>query len=51
MGKEQEKYEGGRSFLNCVSEKLGPETCKGTAKNDMGECRMVRESACDTCGG
>ncbi|CAN0139104.1 unnamed protein product [Pylaiella littoralis] len=39
---EQESYEGGRSFINCVSEVLGPdsETCDGIAKNDMGECRM-----------
>ncbi|CAB1099946.1 MEP1 [Ectocarpus sp. CCAP 1310/34] len=36
----QETYEGGRSFLNCVSEKLTGETCDGMAKNDMGECRM-----------
>ncbi len=37
----QEEYEGGRSFLNCVSEKLTGETCDGNAKNDRGECRMV----------
>eukprot|EP00903_Cladosiphon_okamuranus_P006681 g6521.t1 len=36
----QEEYEGGRSFLNCVSEKLTGETCDGMAKNEMGECRM-----------
>eukprot|EP00903_Cladosiphon_okamuranus_P011526 g10853.t1 len=40
LGKEQEKHEGGRSFINCVSEKLGPEKCSGIAKKDMGECRM-----------
>lgn len=34
----QEKYEGGRSFLNCLSEKQIGTTC---AKNEMGECRMV----------
>lgn len=38
--KPQETYEGGRSFLNCVSEKLTGETCDGKAKNDEGECRM-----------
>eukprot|EP00903_Cladosiphon_okamuranus_P006682 g6522.t1 len=38
--KPQEVYEGGRSFLNCVSEKLTGETCDGRAKNEMGECRM-----------
>lgn len=41
--KPQEKYEGGRSFLNCVSEKTESNTngeCIGFAKNDMGECRM-----------
>eukprot|EP00752_Nemacystus_decipiens_P009493 g8487.t1 len=36
----QEDYEEGRSFLNCVSEKLTGETCDGQAKNEMGECRM-----------
>ena len=39
--KPQETYEGGRSYLNCVSEYLTGETCEGQAKNDMGECRMV----------
>lgn len=39
-GKPQEEFEGGRSFLNCVSEKLSTDTCEGTAKNDAGECRM-----------
>lgn len=38
--KPQEKYVDGRSFLNCVSEKLTGETCVGRAKNEMGECRM-----------
>lgn len=43
--KEQEKYEDGRSFINCVSEKLGPdsEDCSGIAQNEMGECRMVSD--------
>eukprot|EP00752_Nemacystus_decipiens_P009556 g8536.t1 len=36
----QSEHEGGRSFLNCVSEKLTGETCEGAAKNEMGECRM-----------
>ena len=36
----QEVYEGGRSFVNCVSENLTGETCVGAAKNQMGECRM-----------
>ena len=36
----QEVYEDGRSFLNCVSEKLTGETCDGAAKDEMGECRM-----------
>ena len=36
----QETYEGGRSFLNCVSEYLTGDDCEGNAKNDMGECRM-----------
>ncbi|CAN0209622.1 unnamed protein product [Ectocarpus sp. 12 AP-2014] len=36
----QETYEGGRSFLNCVSEKLTGDDCEGNAKNEMGECRM-----------
>ncbi|CAM9590634.1 unnamed protein product, partial [Hapterophycus canaliculatus] len=36
----QEVHENGRSFLNCVSEKLTGETCDGAAKNEMGECRM-----------
>ncbi|CAM9629201.1 unnamed protein product [Pylaiella littoralis] len=39
-GKPQEEFEGGRSFLNCVSEKLSTDTCEGTAKNNAGECRM-----------
>eukprot|EP00903_Cladosiphon_okamuranus_P006680 g6520.t1 len=38
--KPQATYEGGRSFLNCVSEKLTGETCDGRAKNERGECRM-----------
>ncbi|CAM9830342.1 unnamed protein product, partial [Hapterophycus canaliculatus] len=38
--KPQEEYKDGRSFLNCVSEKLTGETCVGMAKNEMGECRM-----------
>ncbi len=37
----QATYEGGRSFLNCISEKLTGEDCDGNAKNEMGECRMV----------
>ncbi|CAM9489433.1 unnamed protein product [Ectocarpus fasciculatus] len=36
----QETYLGGRSFLNCVSEKLTGDDCEGNAKNEMGECRM-----------
>ena len=36
----QEDYEGGRSFLNCVSEYESDETCEGQPKNDYGECRM-----------
>lgn len=40
-GKEQTKYEDGRSFINCVSEVMADDTCDGAAKNDMGECRMV----------
>eukprot|EP00752_Nemacystus_decipiens_P009061 g8090.t1 len=36
----QAEYEGGRSFLNCVSEKLTGDVCEGSAKNEMGECRM-----------
>ncbi|CAM9195373.1 unnamed protein product, partial [Ectocarpus sp. 8 AP-2014] len=36
----QATYVGGRSFLNCVSEKLTGEVCVGQAKNEMGECRM-----------
>ncbi|CAN0056993.1 unnamed protein product [Pylaiella littoralis] len=37
----QETYEGGRSFLNCVSEREHEgDACDGQAKNDMGECRM-----------
>lgn len=39
-GAVRETYEGGRSFINCVSEKLDGQTCEGRAKNDMGECRM-----------
>ena len=38
--KPQATYEGGRSFLNCVSEKLTGETCDGRAKDERGECRM-----------
>lgn len=50
---EQESYEGGRSFINCVSEVLGPdsETCDGIAKNDMGECRMVSHVSAGGPGG
>eukprot|EP00903_Cladosiphon_okamuranus_P017355 g15989.t1 len=33
----QEEHKGGRSFLNCISERKIGTTC---AKNDMGECRM-----------
>ena len=36
----QEEYEGGRSFINCVSEYESSETCDGQPKNDYGECRM-----------
>ena len=36
----QEDYEGGRSFLNCVSEYESDDTCIGQPKNDYGECRM-----------
>lgn len=37
----QEKYEKGRSFINCVSEKIeAGQTCEGNGKNNMGECRM-----------
>lgn len=36
----QATYEGGRSFLNCVSEKLTGDICVGQAKKEMGECRM-----------
>ncbi len=39
--KPQESYKNGRSFINCVSEKVTGTTC---AKNDMGECRMVSET-------
>ena len=35
-----EDYENGRSYVNCLSEMTTGETCKGFAKNDMGECRM-----------
>lgn len=42
LEKEQEKHEGGRSYLNCVSEKAGTESCEGSGQNEMGECRMVR---------
>lgn len=37
-GSEQTDYEDGRSFINCVSEGTG-----ACAKNNMGECRMVRK--------
>ncbi|CAM9132608.1 unnamed protein product, partial [Ectocarpus fasciculatus] len=36
----QATYEGGRSFLNCVSEKLTGDVCEGMAQNERGECRM-----------
>lgn len=36
--KPQEEFKNGRSYLNCLSEKLTGTTC---AKDDMGECRMV----------
>ncbi|CAM9124777.1 unnamed protein product [Ascophyllum nodosum] len=36
----QEEHEGGRSFLNCLSEFESDETCEGQPKNDFGECRM-----------
>lgn len=38
--KVREEYEGGRSFLNCISEYESNETCVGQPKNDYGECRM-----------
>ena len=38
--KPQEVYEGGRSFLNCVTEYESDETCVGQPKNDYGWCRM-----------
>lgn len=41
-GTVREEYEGGRSYISCVSEILDGEDCEGNAKNDMGECRMVR---------
>lgn len=34
------EYSGGRSYINCVSEKAATVECEGQAKNDMGECRM-----------
>eukprot|EP00903_Cladosiphon_okamuranus_P019666 g18077.t2 len=37
---EWSSEEKGRSFVNCVSEKLTGETCEGRAKKEMGECRM-----------
>lgn len=36
----QETHEGGRSFLNCVSEYETDTECDGQPKNDYGECRM-----------
>lgn len=42
-GEQQKEHEGGRSYINCVSESLGDDDC---SKNNMGECRMVRESKC-----
>lgn len=36
----QDVYEGGRSFVNCVSENFTGETCAGAAKDQKGECRM-----------
>lgn len=39
--KPQEVYEGGRSSINCVSEKLTGDTCDGAPSDEMGECRMV----------
>ncbi|CAM9415772.1 unnamed protein product, partial [Sphacelaria rigidula] len=39
-GTVREEYEGGRSYISCVSEILDGEDCEGNAKNDMGECRM-----------
>ncbi|CAM9580025.1 unnamed protein product [Scytosiphon promiscuus] len=38
--KPQEEYEGGRSFINCVSEKASEDTCDGATDDEMGECRM-----------
>lgn len=48
----QEVYNGGRSFLNCISETMGVDdiactadnqtTCTICANENMGECRMVR---------
>lgn len=39
-GEQQKTYKGGRSFINCVSEVQSPSA--DCAKNDRGECRMVR---------
>ena len=36
----QEEYEGGRSYLNCVSEFESAVNCTGQPLNDFGECRM-----------
>ncbi len=46
----QAEYEGGRSFLNCISEKLTEDDCEGNAKNEMGECRMVSVESVRPCG-
>ena len=36
----QETHEGGRSFLNCVSEHAPKTNCTGQAQSERGECRM-----------
>lgn len=36
----QKVYEGGRSYLNCVSEYESAVNCTGQPLNDFGECRM-----------
>lgn len=43
--KPQEVHEGGRSFINCVSEKTTGDDC-GAKNDEVGECRMV--SSCGT---
>ncbi|CAM9946003.1 unnamed protein product [Ascophyllum nodosum] len=36
----KESYGSGRSFICCLSEKAGDETCKGASDEYYGECRM-----------